>query len=769
MQRPRRRQSVTAEKTAARDVAKVPLRSGVRTPESPTRKAQNRTWLHALVLVGGTILAYLPVWHAGFIWDDRSFVVDNQLIHRSDGLVGFWFTTQPVDFYPVTSSLLWMEWRVWGGNPVPYHVVNVLLHSLSAILLWRVLSRLNVIGSWLAAALFAVHPVNVESVAWIAERKNTLAMVFFLWSLLAYVRADRSARPAVQAAGTAESDPSTAPVLVWRSYCLSVAAFLLALLSKTVVAPMPLVLIGTAWWRRGRVDRRDVKLMAPFFGMAIALGLVALWFQSHRAIGSEVVRTDSAWARLAGAGWAIWFYLYKAIVPFGLSTIYPRWEVHEHEWWSYLPVMLAAGCLLVFWRARRSWGRAPLAALGYFVVMLLPVLGFLDIGFMRASLVADRWQYFSMIGPISCIAGILATSWSAARPHGVSLTKAFAATLLAGFGILTWKQSSLYADPGTFWQAALLANPNSWVAHSNLGDVLFERGKLDDAATHFRAALDLEPNNPTAHYNLGGFLREQGRLEEAAAQFQQTLELQPNYSAAHYYLGVILGQEGQFDAAIDHLRTAVEIRPDYADAHDSLAFLLIREGRTDEGVVHLRAALAVRPDNAEAHANLAGVLSERGQVLEASLHYQRAIALRPDYALAHQGLGEILERAGHPREAILHYEKAVNAQSNFAEAWRSLAWVLATSSDASVRNGVRAVQMAQEAQRFSGGGNPQFLETLAAAYAEAGRFSDALDTATQALERATAHHGSKLASRLRTQIALYQTGSPVRDRAAEDN
>jgi tetratricopeptide (TPR) repeat protein len=728
MQWPRRRRSVTAEKHGVRDNADVSGQSGDLASAGLSHAAPSRTWFAGLLLVSGTILAYLPVWHAGFIWDDRSFVVDNPLIHRADGLYRFWFTAQPIDFYPVTSTMLWAEWRVWGANPAAYHVVNVLLHSLSAVLLWRVLKRLEIAGSWLAAALFAVHPVNVESVAWIAERKNTLAMVFYLASLLGYVRADLATRPSAPSGASSEGASPTSAILTSRWYWLSVGAFLLALLSKTVVAPMPLVLLGVAWWRRGRVDRQDAKRTGPFFALSLAVGLVSLWFQSHRAIGADVVRTDSFWARLAGAGWAIWFYLYKAIVPFGLSTIYPRWQIDERAWWSYVPGLLVAGGGLAFWRARRSWGRGPLGAFGYFVVMLLPVLGFLDIGFMRASLVADHWQYFAIIGPISLAAGAIATPRFLSGT-GFSPAPALAGILLTVLGALTWKQSSLYVDPGTFWQAAVASNPSSWAAHSNLGDVLFERGHLDDAAAHFQAALDLEPSNPTAHYNLGGVLREQGRLGEAATQFRKALDLQPNYSAAHYNLGEILRQRGQVDEAIAHFGRAVEIRPDYAEAHECLAFLLLREGEVDEGVAHLRAALAIHPDNAEDHNNLAGALWQKGQAREAILHYERAIEIRPDYAVAHQGLGEILEHEGRTREAISHYEKALGAEAD----------------------------------------NPQFLGMLAAAYAEAGRFPDAMETATLALQRATAQHRTMLANRLRTQIAGYQAGSPVRERGREGN
>jgi protein O-mannosyl-transferase len=717
------------------------------------REGCTPAWLLALLLVGGTILAYLPVWHAGLIWDDRSLVIDNPLIHQADGLYKFWFSTQPVDYYPVTSTMLWLEWRLWGANPLGYHVVNVLVHAFNAVLLWRLLQGLKLPGAWLAAAIFAVHPVNVESVAWIAERKNALAMVFFLLSLLWYSRSDPG--PVV----AAPEEPQARR----RWYGLSLAAFLLALLSKTVVAPMPLVLLGLAWWRRGHVQRRDLWRILPFLVAAIVVGLISHWFQSHRAIGNDIVRTDSFWARLAGAGWAVWFYLYKAALPVGLCTIYPRWNIDGGQWWSYVPGFLLVVVLVTCWRYRRGWGNGPLLCLGYFVVMLLPVLGFLDIGFMAMSLVADHWQYFAIIGPIS-----LAAATIARRQRGLPVA-AMGGVLLLVLGVLTWRQSATYADPATFWRAAITANPRAWLAHNNLGSALFEQGQVDEAIGHFRRALEIEPGFAKAHYNLAGILRDKGQVDEAAIHFQRALEIQPNYSTAHYNFGEILRQKGRLDEAIVHFRRAVEIHPEYADAQNALGATLLRKGQVDEAVIPLQKALELRPDRAEDHNNLAGVLWQQGRVAEAITHYQMALALRPDYALAHHNLGKLLQQEGQVREAIAHYESALEIQPDFAAARGSLAWVLATSPEASVRDGARAVELAEEALRPSETNNPTLIATLAAAYAEARRFPEAIETAKQALQVAATQNRTALANRVRAEIAAYQTGSPYRDTGRPPN
>jgi tetratricopeptide (TPR) repeat protein len=728
MKRPRHRRAGKPEGAEARDTLKRLAESPAETRVGFSSTIPNRTWLLALLLVVGTILAYLPAWHARLIWDDRGFIMDNPLIRRADGLWRFWFSTKPVDYYPVTSTMWWIEWRLWGGNPMGYHGVNVLLHALGVVLLWRLLARLKFPGSWSAAAIFAVHPVNVESVAWIAERKNVLAMVFYLASLSCFVRSDSS----TMLAGA--SWPSSG-ISSWRWYGLALAAFLLALLSKTVVAPMPFVLLGLVWWQRGRVKRADVLRVLPFLAMSAFVGSISFWFQSHRAIGADIVRTDSFWARLAGAGWAIWFYAYKALLPFGLRSIYPRWQIDGRAWWSYLPGLLVASVFVLCWRTRRTWGKAPLLASFYFVVMLSPVLGFLNIGFMKFSLVADHWQYFAIIGPIALLAAAIAKGYERLGPYPRRALVATVGAMLVGLAVLTYRQSELYRDSGTFWRAVLATDADAWGAHNNLGGFLVEQGQSDEALAHFRRAVELQPGFAKAQYNLGAALRE----------------------------------KGQSDEAIVHLQRAVEIEPHYVEARNSLARALGQEGEWDRAMEHLERSLEIDPDQAEAHNNLANVLWQKGRLRQAAAEYEKALALHPDYAAAHFNLGEVLREEGETREAIAHYRRALEIRPDFAPALDSLAWALATSPDVSMRDGVQSVALATRAEQISGGRNPGFAATLAAAYAEVGRFPEAVATAERALRLATAQGKAALAARLRTQVALYQTGAPYREAGAHSD
>jgi hypothetical protein len=394
------------------------------------------------------MLAYLPVMRGGFFWDDYTLVTENPLVKAPDGLYRFWFTTEAPDYYPLTSSLLWLEWRLWGNNASGYHVVNVLLHAVSAVLVWRVLRRLRIPGAWLAALIFAVHPVNVATVGWISEQKSTLSMLLYAVAILLYLEFDEERH--------------------WRWYALSLAAFLLALLSKSAVVILPVVLLACAWWRRGQVQRRDIAYSLPFFALSLVAGVSTVWFQYGNAMHWRTIREANFTGRLAAAGWPPWFYFFKAVLPFDLNVIYPKWEIDPGRLVSWLPGALLIVCFLVFWRKRNSWGRAALFGFGYFTVTLFPVLGFFDQAFYRFSLVADHWQYYSIVGVIAL--GLAAGERICRRIAGEagSSVKAVASiVVLTALTAATWTRASLYADAGALWRDIDAKNPNARAAHSN--------------------------------------------------------------------------------------------------------------------------------------------------------------------------------------------------------------------------------------------------------------------------------------------------------------
>ena len=750
----------------------------------------SQDWLLGLLLVLGTIVAYQPVWQAGFIWDDDRHVTQNRLLLAPDGLKQIWFSLNSIQYYPMVFTTFRLEQALWGLNPAGYHWVNLLLHAASAVLVWRVLGRLNVPGAWLAAGVFALHPVNVESVAWISERKNTLCMLFYLLSVLLYLRSESTRETSAkdEAGKMAEGLPSPSirhpPSSLF--YWLSLGAFVLALLSKTAASPLPFVLLGLAWWRRGRVTRRDVWRSAPFFAASLILGLMTVWFERHQT-SFEVVRDDSVWSRLAVAGRAVWFYLYEALVPVHLVPIYPRWKINPSNALSYVPVLLLVSAFAVFWHFRRSWGKAWLFCAGYSVVMLLPILGFVNIGYMSFSLVADHWQYFSIIGPIALASAGLATAFgsipspepevqspaspSPPRSHRMErarsvLSTALGGALLAVLGVLTWRQSAIYTDSEALWRATVAVNPGSWRAQNNLGIALLQKGRLDEAILYDQRALKLEPDSAEIHNNLASAFLQEGRLDEAITHYQAALKTQPDFAVAHNNLGNLLRQKGQVQEALAHYKRAVELQPDLTQAYCNLASVLLQQGQVDEALTQFQKALDTDVHFQAASPSAANVAKTRRRPGDDPATDEGETLL---ISTTHYTVGNILVRRGRVGEAIAHFQAALEIRPDFAEAAIHLAWVLATTPQASLRNGARAVELARRGDELSGGHSLEAIGTLAAAYAEAGRFSEAVASAQRGLTSVAAQTNQALLNQIQAQIKLYEAGSPLRDTGRPGN
>ena len=422
------------------------------TADAATAKSWISLSAGAAVIILLTILAYLPVIRGGFFWDDSTLITENPMVKAPDGLHRFWFTTEALDYYPLTWSLLRLEWRSWGNSAPGYHVVNVLLHTASALLVWLVLRQLEITGAWLAALIFAVHPVNVATAGWISEQKNTLSMIFYTVAILLYLKFDEER--------------------TWRWYAPSLAAFLLALLSKSAVVMLPVVLLACVWWTRGRVERRDVVCSLPFFVLALVAGVSTVWFQYGNAMHWQTVREAGFAGRLAAAGWMPWFYFFKTVLPFHLMVVYPKWEINPCRLVSWLPGVLLIACFLVFWREWRSWGRAALFGFGYFTVTLFPVLGFFDLAFYRFSLVADHWQYYSIIGVIALgVAAGEKLCWKIGGEESSSVKVVASVVVLTALIAATWTRASLYADPNALWRDTIAKNPSAQA-------VLFNENKM---------------------------------------------------------------------------------------------------------------------------------------------------------------------------------------------------------------------------------------------------------------------------------------------------
>ena len=624
----------------------------------------------ALLLIA-TVIVYLPSLRAGFIMDDNAMLTDNPLIASADGIRRFWYTAQPVNFFgPVTATTLWIEWRLWGLNPLGYHATNLAFHCAEVLLLWAILRRLRLPGAWLAALLFAVHPLNVETVAWVAQRKNLVAMLFFLTSIHCFLRT--GIVPGSAAALAKEGFN--------RWYWLSLLAFVLAMLGKGSVAPLPLVLLGLVAWHR-RISPRDLARLAPFFAAAAILAAVDVWTQ--RLASHEIVRAAGFTERLLGAGAAVWFYLFKALWPANLVFVYPQWRIDatDARWW--LPLAAAAGFTLVLWRARRGWGRSPLFAWGYFCVMLIPVLGFTDVYFMKYSLVADHYAHLALIGVVSWVAAMGAMAWEraplAAKARWRTPAAAAPVAAILILGAATWRQTRLYRDARTLYQATVNANPGCWMAHNNLAVELAEiPGRMPDAVAHYEEALRLKPDYLEAHNNLGIALESEGRTQEAMAQFEDALRLNLDLADVHARLGSLFSKAGRLQEAVAEDEAAVRLQPARAKGHVDLGLALAAVGQNGRAIAEYEGALQLDPHFVEAAFYLGISLEHANRIPEAVASYERALRIKPDYYVAHNNLAVALCNAGKVAEAVPHYEEAIRIAPAYIEARYNLAFALSS-------------------------------------------------------------------------------------------
>jgi tetratricopeptide (TPR) repeat protein len=704
------------------------------------------------------------VFHAGFIWDDESHLTQNPCVVGPLGLKEIWTSTRAV-YYPLVLTTFWALHKFVGLHPFPYHMLNTLLHAGSAILLWCVLRKLGVRGAWLGAALWALHPVMVQSVAWVTELKNTQSCLFYLLPIFLFLKWEEER---LDQAGAAFRP------LQWRTgdghslmlFAISLFCFALATLSKPSVVMLPAVLALCVWWRRGRIGWKDAVPLAPFLLISALASAWTVWEQKFHAsaVGPEWAQT---WPeRLIIAGRATWFYLGKLAWPHPLIFIYPRWEIHSLQWIAYVPLLAAIVGLILLWLVPGKASRAVFFAAAYYVISLFPVLGFFDVYFFRYSFVSDHFQYLASMGPLALagaamIEGFRRLTGAASLSRGVVfLQVGLCAILLVLLAALTWRQSAVYHDLITLYTRILAKNPSCWMAHYNLGIALHDRGETDDAMTHYREAIALRPVYAEAHYNLARLLAEKREFADAIEHYEAALTINPNDAEAHNNLGATLFQSGRVDDAIAHYEKALVIRADYADASCNLADALLSKGDMDGAIARYLTCVAVLPNNAGAQYNLASALFRKGRTDEAITHYQKTLELIPQNADAHANLGSAFLAKGRIEDAIAQYREALRIEPENVAAQSNLAWLLATSSDPSLRNGQESVLLAEQASRLSSGNRPLILRILAAAYAEAGRFDDARDTANQALQAADNQGNVALSDVLRKEIALYEAGRP---------
>ena len=625
--------------------------------------------LGALALVLMVLASYLPamLW-GGFVWDDIDHIPGEPALTDWAGLKRIWFAPTDVQephYRPLTYTSFWLEHKLWGFTPNGYHVVNVLLHAANALLLWRILFALAVPGAWLIAAVFAVHPLHVESVAWTIERKDVLSGLFYLACVLTWLRFVESL-----ATGAAVAAKRTS---AWR-YGLALVLLAAGMLAKNMVVTLPAALLILHWWRSGRVTLLDVALLAPFFGVALALVALDLELVTTATPASF---DHSLIERCLIAARALWFYVGKLAWPADLAVIYPHWDVHVGDIVGWVALAAAVMLPAALWFLRSRIGRGPLAGAVFYAVTLSPTLGFVDHTYMLFSFVADRYQYLAGIGVIAVLVGTAAvaaqrlpTTWRKTAAGG-------AAAVLVLLGTLTWRQAAIYSDQLTFFQHVVAHNPEAAGAHLNLAQALIDENRLEEAIAAARIAVAQRPDSYDAHVNLAIAFGQLEDFDEAERSLRRAIEIAPDESAPLENLAVLLSRRDQLGEAEALLRRALELSPRKLSILRNLATLLRIRQKPAE-------ALALYDRIVERGAGDFSIHNLRGSLLlqlerfdEALTAWQRALALDPSPSAAlalHLSMGRAeWAKSGSVDATAPHYERALAIDPQHAGALSDLA------------------------------------------------------------------------------------------------
>jgi tetratricopeptide (TPR) repeat protein len=588
------------------------------------KRVWNQPWLAGALMVALTIAGYLPALNGGFIWDDDIYVTNNPLLTAPDGLQRIWFSLEsPSQYFPLVYTTFRVERGLWGLNPTGYHWVNLLLHIANALLVWRLLWRLKVPGAWLAGAIFALHPVQVESVAWITERKNVLMGFFFLLALLGWVE-------------FVESKTKRR----WLFYAFALISYLLALSAKTTACTLPAALFLILWLQRKRISWQRVGEIAPFIFFGLAMGMVSMWWERYHIGTRGVLFALSPLERILIASRGVWFYFSKLFWPSNLTFIYPKWKILATDPFAYFWLVASGVLVVAIYFARRFAGRSIEVAALFFVTTLVPVLGFIMLYTFRYTFVADHYQYLAMIGPMALISAAV-TTFALSMKNGRHLVRAAGCLILVLLTILTWQQSTIYRDIENLWRSTISRNPGCALAYNNLGNVVFRKGQVDEAIGYYETASEKNPNDPETQYNLGVAFLKKGRMDEAVSYSQKALEIQPDFPGVQYTLGNAFLAKGDFTQAISSYQTYLRVQPNDAVAHDNLAISLLATGKINEAIDQFGEALRSDPNCAEAHYNLGHLLVQLGHREEAMPHLIEAVRLKPDYSQAKEQLRQL--------------------------------------------------------------------------------------------------------------------------------
>jgi len=660
----------------------------------------------SVILVVLTLIAYIPAYSAGFVWDDDLYLEKNSAIQSPDGLFRLWVNPRSLpQYYPLVYSTYWIEYQLWGLDPAGYHVTNVLLHLACAFLVWWLLARLRVPGAWLAAAIFAVHPVEVESVAWVTERKNVLSMALALLSLLALFRfappedaddVDAETPDADRLAGGSWfSRPWIALGSALRErgwwYLLALSLFALALFAKTAVVTLPAVALAIDWWKSGRLRAWKVLATLPLFAIAIGMGLMTLWIETSDHVGASGPEFDhTPAARFIIAGRALWFYAGKIAWPHPVTLFYPRWQIETGAPLVWAWPISAIAVIVALWALRGRIGRGPLAAVLIFAGVLAPVLGFFNIYYSRYSFVADHFQYHASVALIALAAAAVAT-FLARQGAALRIAGALAVGgLLVLLSALTFQQAGVYHSLETLYQDAIRKNPLAWLAYGNLAAHLESLERTDEAIAIAREGIVQNPDRSELHDVLGVVLLlsgersgyRPGQLEELVEHLRQATGLNRQNSDAQLHLAMALVEAGKPAEAWPHFEHAVTQKPENTAAHLSYGQSLWRAGKRPEAAVEFRRAAEANPESADGRyaLGLVAVAEDRPDEarhnLEAALQDANALSDGKFVANAFQMLGELLLKQKQPAASIRYFAEAARLEPKNIDAMNRLSAAL---------------------------------------------------------------------------------------------
>jgi len=626
----------------------------------PARHSVRAILLHVILgcaLAAVTVVVHFPAVGAGYTWDDDIWTHDNHLNFTSGGLLEIWTSSDQPDYWPLTRTVFWIGWQCWENNPTYYHAVNIILHALAVVFLWRVLRRLNLgePGAYLSALIFGIHPVTVESVAWISECKNGLSMIFFLWAILAYVQFDDDSRP--------------------RRYLLALLAAAGALLAKTAVVMLPVLILLLLWWRHGKITRHDIFRTTPFFLLSLILGLVTIWFQYHNAICGDVVRPEGLASRIASVGWVVWFYLYKIVVPINLAMVYPRWDVSGQQILSYVPLVLLVGLCIALWFGRNRRGKGPLVALGSFIIILAPVLGLLEMSYSRYSLVADHLQYPGMPGIIALIGGLLGATWAWVRRKHNTLAQACVAVVISAIvltlSVLTWQQASIYQSELTLWSHTIALNDRAWSAYSCRGNYYSDIDDWERAITDYIKAVAIKPDEAGTYVNRGNAYVKLDQYDLAFQDYDRAIALKPGNAKGYHNRGMTFGRLHQYDEAIRDLTKSIELKSDYFEAYSDRATAYYGIEAFDLAIRDYTKAIELKNDDVEVHISRGNVYVSSHDYNRAMQDYNRALELKPDSAKAFNHRGRLYVSMGDHARAIEDFTRAIDLDPYYVGAYRN--------------------------------------------------------------------------------------------------